>query len=140
MDRTSITVSLEPRLAWQRFIAGYRVVTESVERELMRAGGLTLREYEVLVRLQDAPGHQLRFLELSKVLLVSQSGVSKLVNRLIRRGLLERLVTDSNNRDTFAVLTDAGRQLQESVQPAFLAAFEAHFSRRLTDSDVAELL
>ena len=44
--------------------------------ELNRAGGLSLREYEVLVRLQEAEGHRLRFLELSKVLLVSQSGVS----------------------------------------------------------------
>src|SRR4051794_29689517 len=105
----------------------------------MRKGSLTLREYEVLVRLQEAPDNRLRFLELSKVLLVSQSGVRKLVNRLIRRGLLERLVTDSNNRATFAVLTAAGRELQESVQPGFLAAFEEYFSRRLTDGEVAEM-
>jgi MarR family 2-MHQ and catechol resistance regulon transcriptional repressor len=65
--------------------------------------------------------------------------VSKLVGRMARRGLLERLVTDSNNRATFAILTEAGRNLQESVRPIFLAAVETYFSGRLNDGDLGEL-
>ncbi len=93
---------------WYAYIKAYKVVTEAVDRELKDEGLLSLADYEVVAAVETAGG-RLRFIDLAKLTLLSQSRVSRQVDALQNKGLLRREATDTDRRATFAVITDLGR-------------------------------
>jgi len=94
--------------AWRGLLRAHAQVTRVLEGELDEAHNLPLASYDVLVQLAEAPDRSLRMSELADAVLLSRSGLTRLVDRLVREGLVERRSCPSDLRGTLAVLTPAG--------------------------------
>jgi DNA-binding MarR family transcriptional regulator len=127
----------EPELAaWRGMLRVHHDVVARLDAELEREQGLPLSSYEVLISLADAPGGRLRMGELAGVLLLSRSGLTRLVDRLEREGLVERERCEDDQRGYFAVITKAGRKKLETARPAHWAGVREHFLDRLGAEDL----
>src|SRR3954465_15050755 len=93
--------------AWRELLHVHAVLTRELDEELRRAHGLPLTSYDVLVSLESASDRQMRMSELADAVLLSRSGLTRLVERLEREGLLSRADCPGDARGSFAVLTDA---------------------------------
>jgi DNA-binding MarR family transcriptional regulator len=93
----------------------------------------------VLLFLEQAPENRLRMSELAASLLLSQSGITRLVDRLEREGLVVRERCDSDGRGYYAVLTAEGRTRFAEARPTHLAGVRGHFLDRLSERDLARL-
>ncbi len=133
--------ALEPRelAAWRGMLQVHSRVIAAHDEELEREHGLPLGSYEVLLHLADAPEHSLRMGALADGLLLSRSGLTRLVDRLAARGLVERHSCPDDRRGTFARLTSAGQELFERARPTHLRGVREHFLGRLDDADLANL-
>ena len=94
--------------SWRAFLGGVTVLMESLDRDLRSRHGLSLSEYEVLVRLSEAPEHTLRMAELADRATLSRSRLTHTVGRLERDGVLRRERCDEDGRGVQAVLTEEG--------------------------------
>jgi DNA-binding MarR family transcriptional regulator len=136
---TAITPS-DPRLAaWSTFLRAHARVVRELERELQAEQGMALTDYDVLVQLASADDRRLRMSELADRLVLSRSGVTRLVDRLVAEGLVERTMCDSDRRGQWAALTDAGRERLREAAPTHLRGVAAHFLDRLSGEDLAAL-
>lgn len=109
-----------------------------LDSELERDHGLPLTSYEVLMYLADGGG-KLRMGELADRLLLSRSGITRLVDRLERQGLVTRERCTDDGRGFFALLTDAGRRKLAAARPAHLAGVREHFLSRLDPQQLDQL-
>lgn len=107
--------------------------------ELERDHDLPLSSYEVLMNLADTEGERLRMGELANRLLLSRSGITRLADRLVGQGLIERERCEDDGRGYFARLTPAGRAKLRLARPAHLAGVRRHFLSRLEPSQVDAL-
>jgi DNA-binding MarR family transcriptional regulator len=129
-----------PRLrAWTAFLRAHARVVRQLERELQAEQQLALTDYDVLVQLASADQRRLRMSELADRLLLSRSGVTRLVDRLVADGLVERVTCDDDRRGQWASLTDAGRERLRRASPAHLRGVAEHFLDRLSTEELAEL-
>ena len=103
--------------AWHSFLAAGALIDRLVDAQLKEAVGLSHPQYEILVRLAEAPGGELRMTELAGTLLTSKSGLTYQVTQLEKAGLVERRSCPSDVRGVLAVLTEAGRWLLERAAP-----------------------
>src|SRR5215212_1615136 len=97
--------------AWRGFLRVHSALAKRLDAQLEAEHDLPLSSYEVLITLQAAPGRRLRMAELADRVLLSRSGMTRLVDRLEREGLLARDTCSSDARGCFAVLSDAGEDL-----------------------------
>jgi DNA-binding MarR family transcriptional regulator len=125
--------------AWQTFLRAHHVVTDTLDEELSREQDLPLGSYEVLLHLAEAPGHALRMSELANQVMLSRSGVSRLVDRLVSEGLVERHTCQSDGRGVYAGLTDAGMRRLRRAAPTHLRGVREHFTDRLSGRELDEL-
>jgi DNA-binding MarR family transcriptional regulator len=102
---------------WNQLEAEHARVREALEHALQRDHRLSLTEYEVLRRLSDSPEGHRRIQELAEEIHLSQSALSRLVQRLEDDGYVCRNVCDHDRRGVFACVTDAGRKAQAEAQP-----------------------
>lgn len=131
------------------FAEAHAGLGDLLERELEQRHGLSGQRFEVLVRLVRSPGHRLRMSDLAAQTTLSASGLTRVVDRLVREGLVERAACPSDRRGSFAVLTPAGErrimaalpghvaQINELLETAFAPADLERFSgllRQLRDS------
>ena len=124
---------------WQSFLAVHRQIVEQLADEMQREHQLPLEWFDVLVHLADLPGMRARQKELRDRVLLSESGVSRLLVRMEKAGLITRSTAGDDRRSIQIEVTDDGRA-------ALLAAIESHlqlvaalFSDRLTATDQAAL-
>jgi DNA-binding MarR family transcriptional regulator len=124
---------------WQSFLAAHRQIVEQLAEEMLREHQLPLEWFDVLVHLADLPGMRAHQKELRDRVLLSESGVSRLLVRMEQAGLITRSTADDDRRSMEIAVTDDGRA-------ALLAAIESHlqlvaelFSDRLTATDQAAL-
>jgi DNA-binding MarR family transcriptional regulator len=94
--------------AWRRMSACHAATCAALERELGERHGLGISDFEVLARLVEAEQHHARAQELAEQVHLSQSALSRLVDRLARHGLVQRFTCDMDRRGIFVELTDAG--------------------------------
>jgi DNA-binding MarR family transcriptional regulator len=125
--------------AWQTFLRAHHVVTDTLDEELSREQDLPLGSYEVLLHLAEAPGHALRMSELANQVMLSRSGVSRLVDRLVSEGLVERHTCQSDGRGVYAGLTDTGMRRLRRAAPTHLRGVREHFTDRLSGHELDEL-
>ena len=125
--------------AWSTFLRAHARVVRELERELQADQDLALTDYDVLVQLAAAPERRLRMSELADRLLLSRSGVTRLVDRLVADGLVERVMCESDRRGQWAALTDAGRDRLRRAAPTHLRGVATHFLDRLSADDLASL-
>jgi DNA-binding MarR family transcriptional regulator len=137
--RPTITVR-DPRLAaWRSFLRAHARVIRALEAELADEHDLALTDYDVLVQLASAPDRRLRMSELADALLLSRSGATRLVDRLVADGLVERVSCDTDRRGQWASLTDAGHERLKRATPTHLRGVAEHFLDRLSGDDLEGL-
>jgi DNA-binding MarR family transcriptional regulator len=125
--------------AWLNLLQTHAVVNSRIEADLEAGSGLSLAEHEVLVRLDAAPDHRLRMNDLADLLLLSKSGVTRVVDRLEKRGLVGRRMCESDRRVVYAASTPAGGKALADAREILASAIQRSFSRHLSDADVAAL-
>jgi len=125
--------------AWLNLIQAHSVVSSRVEARLDAACGLSLPEHELLIRLSQAPDRHLRMYDLASLLLLSKSGITRVVDRLERRGLVGRKMSDTDRRVVLAYLTGAGVEILEEARPFIAGGVDEFFSRHLGDDEIASL-
>ena len=124
---------------WREFLEAHAVVVGALEAELDAEHALPLAWYDVLLSLSEAPDHQLRMQDLASRVLFSRSGLTRLVDRMVRDGLVRRERCDDDRRGTYAVLTASGARRLRNASGVHLRGVREHFDRHLTDSDVRAL-
>jgi DNA-binding MarR family transcriptional regulator len=125
--------------AWRTFLEAHARLIRELEQELQAEADLPLTHYDVLVQLAGADARRLRMSELADRLLLSRSGVTRLVDRLVADGLVERVSCDSDRRGAWAALTDAGYERLRAAAPIHLRGVAAHFLDRLSAEELGEL-
>jgi DNA-binding MarR family transcriptional regulator len=107
--------------------------------DLVREHGLTINDYEALLRLSRADDRRLKRVELAGSLLLTPSGVTRLLDGLERAGYVEKGSCDSDARVTYAVLTDAGHEKLAEASTSHIAQIRAFFEQRFEDDELAKL-
>jgi DNA-binding MarR family transcriptional regulator len=125
--------------AWRGFLRVQSSIFRDLDAELVAEHDLPLRSYEVLLLLQDAPRRRLRMSDLSRSALVSPSGVTRLVDRLEREGLVDRERCPEDGRGYYAVLTESGDLRLREARNTHLAGVRRLFLDRLSDDDLRRL-
>ena len=125
--------------AWRGLLRVHTALVRELDAELEAAHDLPLSSYDVLINLRSAPGRRLRMAELADCVLLSRSGVTRLVDRLVRDGLIVRDTCESDGRGSFAVLTEEGEELLARARPTHLAGVRELFLRHFTDSELRTL-
>lgn len=128
----------DPRLApWRAFLIAYTQVARRLDEELRSEHGLSLQEYGALVQLVEAPGRQLRMGRLAEALLLSKSGVTRLVDRLVEDGLVARTSCPSDARGAEATLTDSGVDRLRRASPTHLRGISSYFLDAIPAGDAS---
>jgi DNA-binding MarR family transcriptional regulator len=125
--------------AWREFLHAHAVLTRELDEELRRAHGLPLSSYDVLVNLESAADRQMRMSELADAVLLSRSGLTRLVERLEREGLLERADCPSDARGSLAVLTDQGMARLAQARKTHLRGVRDRFLDRFSDDELERI-
>jgi DNA-binding MarR family transcriptional regulator len=125
--------------AWRAFLTAHARVTAVLEEELQREKGLALSWYDVLVQLQEVDSHRLRMTELAERVLLSKSGLTRLVDRMCTAGLVLRTADDNDRRGRWVELTVAGQERLRSAAPVHLRGIRRHFSGLLSTAEAAEI-
>jgi DNA-binding MarR family transcriptional regulator len=127
------------RGAWVGFLRAHHVLVADLDDELRREHGLPLTSFDVLAQLDNAPGRQLRMSELADAVLLSRSGLTRLVERLESRGLIERRECSEDARGAFAVLTEEGAARLRDARGTHLAGVRERFLERFDEQELRRL-
>lgn len=122
---------------WRLFLTVHTRLLERVEQDFQQAGLPTFEWYDVLVALKQASDRRLRLSELAQVLLVNRTNVTRLVDRLETAGLIRREACADDRRGAFAVLTEAGLEMQQKMWVVYADSIARYFGRHLSETDVA---
>jgi DNA-binding MarR family transcriptional regulator len=139
MSQASSKLSQDELSAWKGMLATHSRLTAQLDAELERDHDLSLSAYEVLMNLSDAPAGRMRMSVLADRLLLSRSGITRLADRLVTRGLIERERCSDDGRGYNAQLTPSGRELVDAARPDHLAAVRRVFLSQLDDSELDTL-
>lgn len=137
---TTTTELTESELAaWRGFLRVHTALFKVLDAELEATHGLPLSSYQVLIALRAAPGGRLRMADLADRAVLSRSGMTRLVDRLERQGLLSRCSCTDDARGCYAVLTAAGATLLDRARPTHLDGVRARFLAHLDADDLQSL-
>jgi DNA-binding MarR family transcriptional regulator len=125
--------------AWRGFLRAYAALVQELDVELRAAHDLSLHEYEVLLVLSEAPGQRMRMSDLASAVLLSQSGLTRLVDRLARAGSVERMRCEEDRRGLNAGITGAGRARLEQARPTHLHGVRSRFLDRFDAGELGTL-
>lgn len=132
--------ALDPhREAWIALVKTHAAVRGRLEEALAAAGLPPMAWLEVLVQVSRAPEQRMKMGELAEALVITRGGLTKLVDRLIRAGLLERTFCETDRRVSYATLLPAGAELLEEMRPIAGAELESAFSANLTTRQADQL-
>ena len=126
--------------AWRLFLQTYRRVLDRLEDELQGQRGLSLTWYDVLIQLYKAPEHRLRMNDLAGSVLLSKSGLTRLIDRMEKAGLVERASCPSDRRGWFAVLTPRGEEVFKEAAPVHLDGIARHFTDHISPNEARALI
>lgn len=124
---------------WRAFLRAHAHILRTLERELDAAEQLPLASYDVLVQLSEAPKRRLRMTELAERVLISRSGLTRLVDRLERDGFVRREPCPDDARGLFAVVTELGIDRLRESSRVHLDGVARHFVGRFTPSELDSL-
>jgi DNA-binding MarR family transcriptional regulator len=125
--------------AWRGFLRVHAALMHALDADLHARHDLPLSSYEVLLQLAESPDRRLRMSDLAQSVLISPSGLTRLVDRLVREGLVERRRCSSDARGTYAVLTDDGMARLREAADTHLEGVRRRFLARLSDEDQRRL-
>ena len=125
--------------AWRGFLRAHAMLVRDLDEELTERHGLALSSYDVLVQLEEAPEGRLRMSHLADAVLLSRSGLSRLVARLVDQGLIERAECKNDARGAFAAITARGRERLAEARATHRAGVHDRFLDRLGEREQAQL-
>lgn len=125
--------------AWNALARAHAAVSQRLQDALAQAEFPPLPWYEVLATVADAPDKRLKMGELAEALVITRGGLTKLVDRLVKAGLLERTFCETDRRVSYATLTPAGEQLLAEMRPVIVGELEVAFSANLSAREAKEL-
>jgi len=127
----------DQRLApWRAFLSAHTLVTRRLDEELRAEHDLSLAEYETLLAIAWSPGRRIRMRTLADSIFLSKSGVTRLIDRLVADGLVERSACLSDARGAEAVLTANGLERLRAASKTHLRGIDAHFLAPLGSDDL----
>jgi DNA-binding MarR family transcriptional regulator len=133
-------VTADPTLGpWIRFLRAHAALTRQLSTRLESQHGLTLSDFDVLAQLYFAPEHALRRIDLARQVLLTASGITRLLERLERAGWVEKRSCETDARVTYAVLTEDGLRKFEAARGSHVADIDELFASRLTDDERQQL-
>lgn len=125
--------------AFLRFLRAHAAVTRELSSRLENAHGLTLSDFDVLAQLSHAEDHRLRRIDLARTVLLTASGITRLLDGLERAGWVEKQQCVSDARVTYAALTEAGHAKIAAARESHAADIEELFGGRFTAEEAATL-
>jgi DNA-binding MarR family transcriptional regulator len=121
------------------FVRGHAVIMRQLSAELVRDHALTINDYEVLLYLSNAPGCMMRRVDLASSVLVTASGITRILQGLERDGLVESKTCTEDGRVSYACLTEAGRQKLAAARRTHLEGVRRLFLDRFSDEELGTL-
>lgn len=125
--------------SWRAWLAASQQLNERLTRDLQAQHGLTMADYEILVRLSEVPERRMRMSELAEVTLSSRSRLSHQIDRMVKAGLVERAMCEDDRRGAFAVLTGHGWDTLVEAAPDHVESVRAHLVDQLSAKEFAAL-
>jgi DNA-binding MarR family transcriptional regulator len=125
--------------AFVSLVRAHAAATRLLSAQLTADHGLTISDYEVLLRLAQASDRRMRRVDLAEQVLLSASGITRLLEGLERAGYVDRAACDSDRRVVYAVLTDEGLAKLREASRSHLAQVEAYFTARFGDGELTDL-
>jgi DNA-binding MarR family transcriptional regulator len=135
----SQVLSEQALLPWIRLLRAHSALTRDMNAQLVTEHGLTINDYEVMLHLSQAEGRRMRRVDLADTVLLTASGITRLLDGLERFGYVERAECASDKRVTYAVLTDAGLAKLEAAAVSHLDRLRELFVERYSDEELATL-
>jgi DNA-binding MarR family transcriptional regulator len=135
---TQVDVAQEHK-GWIRLLRAHSALTRELSTRLEAAHGLSLRDFDVLVQLYEAPDRRMRRIDLARSVILSPSGVTRLLEGLERAGWVAKHHCESDNRVTWAVLTDVGAAKFEEARATHVGDVEELFSSRFSADEYEQL-
>ena len=136
----STQVTVTPDLeTWVRFLRAHAAITRELSGRLEAAHGLTLSDYDVLVQLYFAPERALRRVDLARTVLLTASGITRLLDGLERSGWVEKKACSSDARVSYAVLTPTGEKKFEEAAAMHRADVEELFASNFSATERDQL-
>jgi DNA-binding MarR family transcriptional regulator len=124
---------------WRAYLRTHAEMVRHLERDLLEAVALPLGSYDVLLQLAEAPDHQLRMAELADRVLLSRSGLTRLVDRLVAEGLVTRVPFPGDARGLYTLLTEAGLARLRQAAPVHLAGIREYWLSKFSDEELRVL-
>jgi DNA-binding MarR family transcriptional regulator len=132
-------LSADQQVHWRAYIAATTLLHDQLSRELQDAHGISIADYEILVRLSESSERTLRMSQLADSTLASRSRLTHQIDRLERAGLVRRQACDEDRRGQNAVLTDQGFALLVECAPTHVDGVRKHLVDLLTDKQFTAL-
>jgi DNA-binding MarR family transcriptional regulator len=136
---SSQVLSTQGLAAWVAFLRGHAALTRELNAQLVADHGLTMNDYEVLLRLSHASDRRLKRVELAQSVLLTPSGITRLLDGLEAAGWVEKASCAGDARITYAVLTDAGAEKLRTAAASHLADIDRVFAGRFDDAELETL-
>jgi DNA-binding MarR family transcriptional regulator len=121
--------------AWRGMLQAHARVTRALDAQMRAGHGLSLSAYEVLMFLADAPGRRLRMTEIAERVLLTRSGCTRLVDRLVELGYATRCAAENDGRGLYAQLTETGATALDAARRTHRQGVRHYFLDRLTVTD-----
>jgi DNA-binding MarR family transcriptional regulator len=129
----------EQQDSWRAFIVGSTLLMDTLDRELRQEHGISLAEYEILVRLSESPDRTLRMAKIAESMQHSRSRVTHTVTRMEKDGLIRREAATDDKRGVDAMMTDKGWELLKAAAHTHVSGVRAHFVDLASSTDFAAL-
>ncbi len=123
--------------AWVAVIVSTSMVMRKIEKDLSDRGCMPIELYDVLLTLEHAPNQRMRMSDLADAVILSPSGITRLVDRLETLGYVFRHTCERDRRATYAILTPEGLAAREAAWPHYRESVHRHFGRHLNDEESA---
>ena len=124
---------------WRAFLEASSLLPERLSRELQESFGISIKDYEILVRLSETADRRIRMSELATLTLVSRSRLTHQIDRLEKAGHVVRAACSDDARGQWCHLTDKGWELLVAAAPTHVTGVRAHLVDQLTDNEFAAL-
>lgn len=122
--------------AWRGLLRAHAALVKTLDAELEQEHGLPLSSYEVLLFLDSSDGKRMRMRDLADSVLLSRSGLTRLIDRLEREALVERVSCESDARGAYAELTPAGSRKLEAARATHLAGVREHYLSHFGEAEL----
>jgi DNA-binding MarR family transcriptional regulator len=138
-DAAQETLTLGELRAWRGLLRAHACLAKRLDSELEQAHGLPMSSYEVLHHLEETSGGRMRMCELAEQAQLSRSGLTRLIDRMERDGLVERCSCDHDARGSYACLTGGGRERLQEARGTHLAVIREQFFSHFSEAELGTL-